>query len=404
MTSPVTTLDADRKRYALGNVLCIDTLNAPSHIGKWLTSAVGLRFDPAGEPAALTVRFVEKLAPTRFQRLDVNGDTFAFDADDFFLVDRKGARARLNFDGLDVGEELTCEMDWSFDESILRDLLAVLALARGWLMLHGSAFEYGGLGVLVTGWQASGKSEFLLGMRGAARYISDEPTLVHGATGRIVSSPALLPLWDWQIQQLECEGELTPEGRGRVRMARALRRLLPEPRGDSIPARGLARLHRKLKTITRVPVPPERIFRVVEAHEQITADVVITGSIGEPEVRRMTGETLAKKMALSQRYERRSLTHRYYQFRHAFPERRSDLMEGASERELALLTRLLRPRTVLDIVHPYPGKLAEHGALARRAIDDAMESSYESRGVGVVPSDPHQISRADRAVHVRHST
>jgi hypothetical protein len=165
----------------------------------------------------------------------------------------------------------------------------------------------------------------------------------------------------------------------------------------------MARLHRKLKTITRVPVPPDRIFSVVQPHEQITANVVITGSIGEPEVRRMTGETLAKKMALSQRYERRSLTHRYYQFRHAFPDRRSDLMAGASERELALLTQLLQGRTVLDIVHPYPGKLAEHGALARRAIEDAMGPLCTSRGVGAGPSDPHQASGAHRAVAVRQS-
>jgi hypothetical protein len=361
-----------RRRYTLGNVLWVEMVDAPEHVGRWLQSEAGLRVAMEDGPSDLTIRFVQSLGTTPYQRLDVNGNTFGFDERDFFLVDRSGARARLNFDQLAKGLELTCEHKWRFDESVFRAMLAALALTRGWLLLHGSAFEYDGVGVLVTGWQSSGKSEFLLGMRGQGRYISDEPTLVHAATGQLVPSPALLPLWDWQIKQLGCEGDLDPAHRTRVRMMRVLDHLLPSLHGDSIPARGVASVRRRLKAITRVPVPPQRIFQIVGEHERITVGVVITGSIGQTAIRSMSGETLAKKMAVSQLTERGPLVERYNQFLHAFPERRSELVDRASERELALLGELFKDRIVLDIVHPYPGTLAEHGALARQAIRAAL--------------------------------
>jgi hypothetical protein len=361
-----------RRRYSLGDVLWVATVDEPEHVGQWLKSEVGLSLSNDDGPSDLTIRFVPSLGATPYQRLDVNGNTFGFDSQDFFLVDRSAARARLNLDQLGTDAEFTCEHGWEFDEPLFRSMLALLALTKGWLLLHGSAFEYGGVGVLVTGWQSCGKSEFLLGMRHEGRFISDEPTLVQPATGRLIPSTALLPLWDWQIKQLGCEGDLDPAHRRRVRMMRALGQLLPPLSGDSIPARGVASVRRRLKAITRLPIPPQRIFQIVGEHERVVVGVVITGSIGLTAIQSMAGETLAKKMVMSQTAERGALTERYKQFLHVFPERRSELLEGASDLELALLTELFKDRIVLDIVHPYPGSLSEHGALARRAILAAL--------------------------------
>jgi hypothetical protein len=359
-------------RYSLGGVLFIETTDAPAHFGEWLQSDVGMRVVQDGGPADLRIVFEETLGTTPFQRLDVNGSTFGFDANDFFMVDKRGGRARLNLDELAEGAELVCERRWAIDESIVRDILALLALGKGWLLLHGSAFEYNGIGVLVTGWQSSGKSEFLLGMRGHARFVSDEPTLVNASTRRIIPSPALLPLWDWQIAQLGCEGALLPGHRRRVRLARGLGLALPMVRGDGMAGRTAARVRRRLKALTRLPVPPGRIFPLVAENEMVQAGIVITGSIGSSAIRPMSGLTLAKRMQLSQQYERRTLTERYQQFRHVFPDRRSQLLDSAPERELALLTALFRDLQVRELVHPYPGKLTEHGAQARQAVLDAM--------------------------------
>jgi hypothetical protein len=362
-----------RKQYTLGRVLHVDTIREPPEFGGWLVSQVGLQPNSDGRSADLVIHFVDELTAGPFRRLDLNGTTFGFDSEHFYLVDRKGGRARFNFDALGRGEELLCERRWQFSESILRDLLAVMALGKGWVLLHGSAFEYEGLGILVAGWQTSGKSEFLLGMRGQARFISDEPTLVHAATGRIVASSALVPLWDWQIQQLGCERDLTSSNRMRVRSARLLRRLLPPGNGDGMLAKGVATVHRKLKAFTRVPVGPERVFEVVRDDDQVMVDVVLTGSIGSLDVQQIPGETFAKKMARSQMYERRGLAERYQQFLYAFPDRASEVLDGADGREAALLAELMADRTVFDLVHPYPGRLSDHGALATEAIRRAAE-------------------------------
>ena len=376
-----TTPSARRRRYTLGGVLWVETLDEPEHVSRWLESEVGMSLSADDGPSDLTIRFARSLGATPYQRLDVNGNTFGFDARNFFLVDRSGARARLNFEQLAPGAELTCEYAWRFDEPLLRSILAVLALAKGWLLLHGSAFEYCDVGVLVTGWQSSGKSEFLLGMRGEGRFISDEPTLVHAATGRLIPSGALLPLWDWQVAQLGCEDDLEPAHRRRIRMVRALRRMLPSLSGDGIPARGVASVRRRLKAITRLPIPPQRLFQIVGEHERVTVGVVITGSIGLTAIRSMSGETLAKKMVISQTAERGALMERYNQFLHVFPERRSEMLDGAAERELSLLTELFRDRIVLDIVHPYPGTLSQHGALARQAIRAALTPAAANANV-----------------------
>ena len=140
----------------------------------------------------------------------------------------------------------------------------------------------------------------------------------------------------------------------------------------STAARGVASVRRRLKAITRLPIPQQRVFEMVSEHERVGVGVVITGSIGQTAIRSMSGETLAKKMAPSQLNERGAIMERYLQFLHAFPERRSEVLDLASERELTLLTELFKDRIVLDIVHPYPGTLSEHGALARQAILAAL--------------------------------
>jgi hypothetical protein len=96
----------------------------------------------------------------------------------------------------------------------------------------------------------------------------------------------------------------------------------------------------------------------------------------------MSGLTLAKRMQLSQQYERRFLTERYHQFRHVFPERRSELLEAAPERELALLTALFRDFQVRELVHPYPGMLIEHGAQVRQAVLDVQAQTQGDSGAG----------------------
>jgi hypothetical protein len=63
---------------------------------------------------------------------------------------------------------------------------------------------------------------------------------------------------------------------------------------------------------------------------------------------------IARSMVASLAFERRALLARYEQFRFAFPERRSELLETARAREFEYLSQALEGRPAYEIVHPYP--------------------------------------------------
>src|SRR3954464_16026228 len=93
-------LTSATRRYSLGGVLFIETTDAPMHWGEWLQSDLGMRVVQDDGLADLRIRFEEELGATSVQRLDVNGTAFGFDANDFYMLDKGGRRARLNFDQL----------------------------------------------------------------------------------------------------------------------------------------------------------------------------------------------------------------------------------------------------------------------------------------------------------------
>jgi hypothetical protein len=77
--------------------------------------------------------------------------------------------------------------------------------------------------------------------------------------------------------------------------------------------------------------------------------------------------------------ERAPLMSAYRQFRYAFPDRESPVIDTASEQEAKLLTALLADRPCVKVVHPYPCDLrllsATVVAAATAAARDRTSSS-----------------------------
>ena len=70
-------------------------------------------------------------------------------------------------------------------------------------------------------------------------------------------------------------------------------------------------------------------------------------------------ELIAQRMVHSLAFERAALTGAYQQFRFAFPNRVSSLLESAGEHEFRLLTRALSGVPAYEVRHPYPVPLSE---------------------------------------------
>jgi hypothetical protein len=63
---------------------------------------------------------------------------------------------------------------------------------------------------------------------------------------------------------------------------------------------------------------------------------------------------VAARMQPSLEEERAPLMSAYRQFRYAFPDRESPVIDTAAEQEAKLLTALLADRPCVKVVHPYP--------------------------------------------------
>jgi hypothetical protein len=75
-------------------------------------------------------------------------------------------------------------------------------------------------------------------------------------------------------------------------------------------------------------------------------------------------------MAASLAEERAAFLAHYRQFRFAFPDRPSEVVEGAAQRERTLLSTHFDGRPVAKVSHPYPCDLTDLG----EAVLDAVQA------------------------------
>jgi hypothetical protein len=309
----------------------------------------------------ITVRFVDRLqhGPLTY----VSWQETAFDETAFYLLAGRGnisAKTRIPFENVGDRCDIVCERR----QSTVPLLLAVVnmtALAKGLLPLHASAFVHDGRGVLATGWAKGGKTEALLAfMSRGARYVGDEWVYLT-PDGRMFGIPEPVRLWGWQVRQLPTiAARLRRPERLRLGVlqgiANAAGTLAPRRGGGvagSVLRRGVPMLRRQVN----VQVPPARLFGAENIAQEATIDTILfMSSYDQPElhVEDIDPDELANRMAASLIHERLPLMSCYRQFRFAFPDRRSDLLERATEVELALLHKALGGRRASWLRHPYP--------------------------------------------------
>lgn len=327
---------------------------------------VGLAPVPAAGEADLTVRFVAPAAVGPLTLVDVHES--GFDADGFVVLRAPGGvptRVRLPFERLGERPEIVCESGVPAVPHLIA-LVNLTAISRGVLPLHATAFTCDGLGILVTGWSKSGKTETLLAAAGlGARYVGDEWVYLT-ADGRMTGVPEPVRLWDWHLAQLpEVRARLTGPERAAVagwrtaaRVAGGARRL-PAVAGPA--RRGQAVLGRQAS----VRVPPERLFGAdrIEPSARLDALVLLLcGTDPATRVETVDAREVAQRMTASLEEERAPLLAAYRQFRYAFPGRRSALLEDAGRLEARLLHGLLDDRDARSVTHPYPCDIATLGA------------------------------------------
>ena len=318
---------------------------------------------PLDRAPDIVIRFVDRLdvnGPLRLLGVDEAGFT-----DDAFLIlrSRHKARARVRIPMERLGQE--CELVCEHGIPAVPLLIATInltVLARGALPLHASAFIHEERGVVVTGWSKGGKTEALLAFvtRGA-RFVGDEWVYMTPDGATVHGIPEPLRLWDWQLRQLP-ELRVTLGRRERARLD-ALR--------TSVDVLGRGRRLRRVEALLsgqlHADVPPDELFPPGSIALSGPFDrLFLAGTWQEPgvEARPIEPSEVGARMAFSLQHERAPLLRAYEQFRFAFPDLSNPMLEGAADRERALLERVLAGKAAYAVDHPYPVDLT--------ALFDAM--------------------------------
>lgn len=303
----------------------------------------------------------------------------AFDHRSFYVLRGKGeaaAKAMIPFDRVGQPLEIVCERLMPAVPHLLT-LINLTALAKGVLPLHASAFTAGGTGVLVTGWSKGGKTETLLGcMAEGADYVGDEWVYLTDG-GALLGLPEPIRLWSWQLRQMTelLAARPLPE-RARLRAWDRVAAALGHAARTRLP--GAALISRCMPAVRRqayLQVPPVELFGAdaVKLVGRLDA-LVLVASHESPHtvVVPVTAPEVAERMAASLAAERAMFMDHYRQFRYAFPNRGSAVVEKAEHRELALLHGLLDDAPAVMVLHPHPCQVVDLGRTVLAAAREAM--------------------------------
>jgi len=374
--------------FDLHGIVGVRLLDATPRDVATVTRQLGpLRGELDREPD-LTVRFVDRATTEPLTYVGV-GQT-GFNSGGFFVLHgRHGAPGRALLPMAEIGArpQVVCERALPAVPHLLA-FVNLTALGKDVLPLHASAFCVGDRGVLVTGWAKSGKTETLLaGLGDGIRYVADEWVYLT-PDGRMCGVPEPIRLWAWHLDQLPAVLRARPRAdrlrlsgwRAAAALARAGARVrLP---GADVLRRGSPLLDRQ----AYLQVPPAELFgedAMVPTARLDSVVLLLSQEADEISVSPAGAREVSGRMAASLADERASFLEDYRQFRYAFPDQKSPLVEAAAEREARLLGALLDDRPAARVAHPYPCDLAQLGAAVRRA---ALDASAAGRVRGEVPA------------------
>jgi hypothetical protein len=326
---------------------------------------LGLPPVPVAGPADVIVRYVDHLDLRGTRHIGLR--EAAASGSDFVLLrgrHKSPVRVVLPFDQIGEQPELRCEHGTGAIP-LLVAVLNLTILGKGALPLHGSAFHFRDTGALVTGWSKGGKTETLLAfMANGARYVGDE--WVYVTQGHVGGLPEPVRVWDWHMRDRPELRRAVPGARlARVRAVAGLHRLGDRLAADGRPWPGhkVARRFRVLtERLAGVDIEPEALFGTPPVLGMVPfTKLLFVESVERPGVRvePMPGAEVAARMAASLAYERRPLLAAYNEFRFAFPDRSSRLLEEAPAIEAERLAEMLGTAEAYRVSHPYPVPLTE---------------------------------------------
>lgn len=313
----------------------------------------------------IVIRFVDRLETRgRVRYLGVDDAGFT---DDAFLVLRSKhktqAMVQIPFESIGERCEIVCERGLPA-VPLLIAIINLTALAKGALPLHAAAFNYNGVGVVVTGWAKGGKTESLLAfMANGAEYVGDEWIYLSADGQQMYGIPEPIRVWDWHLQEMpQYRALVGPADRARLWALGSFVRgvewgLSKEVGRGSGPVRLLSRMQHLVKRQLHVQLAPGHLFADDARSPSGTPDKVFfvaSHEVDEITLEELDAEEVARRMVFSLQEERMDFMSYYLKFRFAFPEARNTLIERIEALQRETLLRALSGKETYAVYHPYP--------------------------------------------------
>ena len=315
----------------------------------------------------LVIRFVDEF-PERDFRTVANGST-AYADDGLYILRSPTGRAVARLHPGDPGQPdvILCERGLE-EVPLLEGMIDLVALERGWVPLHASAWSDDGVGMVAAGWGRSGKTGALLAFcESGARFVGDDRVFVSRDGAHMFGIDRPVRMRDWHIAQLPGLARLVGGGRRTLAhvgpwLGRIGERVLG-PMGDRWPL--VQRIARALLGRTRgrlaAHLHPER-FPSTGPRELATPDVFIVmeshrddGVVVQP----LEPDTLAERLAAIVHAELLPVLSAQLSLRFAFPGSGWDRLERAPEAAARMIREATAGKPAYLVRHPYPCSLAE---------------------------------------------
>lgn len=342
--------------FDLHGIVGVRVINARTEEAAGVRAQLGPILRPLKRPPDLTVRFVPQLPVPGLRYIEPGRSGFTKDGYFILAHRRRPVVARMPFGAAGNEYEIECEHG-TRSVPMLEDLVRLVALSKGYVPLHASAFEYQGTGVIVAGGPHAGKTSCLLAFaRTGARFVSDDLLLLSGDGRTMLGVASDISVADWQLDQLPSSRQrLGAVRRALLAGTRQLDRLQPGTWSGELGALGHAAVP-ALRRRLEVSLPPEAVFKRVGSCVADAGAVFLALSHDSPEihVERVDPTHLASRLAAALRLQLHPLFEHYLAYRFAFPSRRFELLEQAETRAEDLLRRALAERDTFVVRHPHP--------------------------------------------------
>jgi hypothetical protein len=337
-------------------------INPPSQVEAAGDRLLGILRGPLPREPDLTYRFVDRLPAPGLRLLGQHQYGFTEDAFFIFPRTRTGAKAKIPFDRLGTPCEIICEM--GVDEApLLIELIRVLALNKGCVPIHASAFAYQGQTFLVSSWAKGGKTTALLGFLAlGAEFIADDLVLLsgdgeamYGIPTPIEVSPRHLAVMPSLRQRMRISERMLIaglDGLGKIRNSTA-----NLTSGTSLAARVWQKTVSAFERKWCVHMSPDRAFG-----KQLKFCAPAPGKIfilmsqegASIEVEPARHPDTVSRLVVASLQEQKTLAEHYRAFKFAFPSRVNPFIERSRECHRDILSRALRGKEVFIVRHPNP--------------------------------------------------